>query len=208
MILTHRVSRFPLKNSKELDRWALAKFEELKKRIFKSYEAYEFHAIYQGLNYFCGMTMSAFYLDILKDRLYTSGTDSNSRRAAQSVLYEIVDGLLRLMSPILCFTASEAWDVLNNRDQEADLSGTIFFKDFPEQNDDNLLDDETQARWDRLMGVRSEITRALENGRSPKKSSVIHWRQNFCSPRPANWPISSRPTSRCSRKYRLSLNSK
>ena len=158
----------PFDKLEGLDQWALSKFEELKQKIIKSYEAYEFHAIYQGLNYFCGTTMSSFYLDILKDRLYTSGTESHSRRAAQSVLHEIVNGLLRLMSPILCFTASEAWDVLHNRGQGADLSGSIFFEDFPRLNAENLLDKETQGRWDRLMGVRSEVTRALENGRIEK----------------------------------------
>ncbi|MEE4165842.1 MAG: isoleucine--tRNA ligase [Desulfocapsaceae bacterium] len=162
---THTVSYEKLE---ELDHWALSKYEELKRKILKAYDAYEFHAIYQGLNYFCGTTMSAFYLDILKDRLYTSGTESTSRRAAQSVLYEITDGLLRLMSPILSFTASEAWDVLNGRGQGADLPGGIFFKDFPEERAGSILDKNTRDRWERLMSVRSEITRALENGRAEK----------------------------------------
>ncbi len=103
----------PLSELPELDRWALAKFEELKSKVKKGYEKYEFHSIYHGLNYFCGTTMSAFYLDILKDRLYTSGTNSHLRRSAQTVLYKILDGMLRLMSPILCFTAAEAWDALH-----------------------------------------------------------------------------------------------
>ena len=162
---THGV---PYEKLEELDQWALARYEELKQKIISSYETYEFHSIYQALNYFSGTTMSAFYLDILKDRLYTSGTESNSRRAAQTVLYEILDGVLKLMSPILCFTATEAYDVLNKRDQKADLDGGIFFKDFPEITPDYILDEETELRWSRLMSVRSEITKALENARAEK----------------------------------------
>ena len=112
--------------------------------------------------------MSAFYLDILKDRLYVSGTDSKLRRSAQSALFEITEGLLKLMSPILSFTASEAWDALHARDQNAPLDGSIFFSDFPEPNDANLLDDEAEQRWKKLVRVRSEITRALEKARAEK----------------------------------------
>jgi isoleucyl-tRNA synthetase len=158
----------PVEELEELDRWALARFEELKLRIWASYEKYEFHSIYHGLNYFCGMTMSAFYLDILKDRLYVSGTDSKLRRSAQSALFEITEGLLKLMSPILSFTASEAWDALHARDQNAPLDGSIFFSDFPEPNAANLLDDEAEQRWKKLVRVRSEITRALEKARAEK----------------------------------------
>ncbi len=158
----------PFDELEELDQWALAKYELVKQRILSAYEKYEFHAIFHALNYFSGTTMSAFYLDILKDRLYTSGTDSTSRRAAQTVLHEILEGILKLMSPILCFTASEAWDVLKKRDQNADLAGGIFFMDFPESTPDYVLDEETEGRWSRLMNVRSEITRALENARTEK----------------------------------------
>jgi len=94
----HRLARRQLP---ELDRWALARYDELAARIVKAFERFEFHAVYQGLNYFCGTTMSAFYLDIIKDRLYASGSDSLPRRAAQTALYEILHGMLRLMSPIL-----------------------------------------------------------------------------------------------------------
>ena len=112
--------------------------------------------------------MSAFYLDILKDRLYTSGTDSRLRRAAQTVLYEILVGMLKLMSPILCFTASEAWDSLKRRDQKAELAGSIFFEDFPALKSSHVLSEQAEARWNRLMAIRSEITKALENARTEK----------------------------------------
>ena len=151
-----------------LDRWALARFEELKARITDAYEKYEFHSIYHNLNYFCGMTMSAFYLDIIKDRLYASGTESHFRRSAQTAMYEIVEGLLQLMAPILCFTATEAWDALKARDGKADLGGSIFFSDFPAADTANLIDEQREDDWDRLVKLRSEITKALENARAGK----------------------------------------
>lgn len=162
--LKHSVSRDELE---ELDLWALSKFEELKQKVTSSYDKYEFHAIFHALNYFSGTTMSAFYLDILKDRLYTSGTDSRLRRAAQTVLFEILEGMIKLMAPILCFTASEAWDALHGREQKADLLGSIFFTDFPVAAE-NSLDEETEQHWNRLMTIRSEITKALEKARAEK----------------------------------------
>ncbi len=151
-----------------IDRWALARFEELKARVVQAYEKYEFHSIYHGLNYFCTMTMSAFYLDIIKDRLYVSGTDSRLRRSAQTALHEIVEGLLQLMSPILCFTASEAWDALKGRDGKSDSADSVFFTDFPDPNETNLLDKNTDQQWSDLVKLRSEITRALEKARADK----------------------------------------
>jgi len=158
----------PLNELPELDRWALAKFEELKRKVKKGYEIYEFHSIYQGLNYFCGTTMSAFYLDILKDRLYTSGTNSHLRRSAQTVLYTILDGLLRLMSPILCFTAAEAWDELH-RVGDGDSLGSkgIYFAEFPPEEKVEC-DTQMMTKWAKLIKVRSDITKALEIARREK----------------------------------------
>ena len=163
--VTHGV---PIEELEALDRWALARFEELKEKIATSYEAYEFHSIYHGLNYFCGITMSSFYLDVIKDRLYVSGTDSKSRRSAQTAMYEIIAGLLKLMSPILCFTAAEAWDALMGRDQKSDLNDSIFFTEFPAENKANRLDAQTELEWKNLIKLRSEITRALEKSRIEK----------------------------------------
>ncbi len=151
----------------ELDRWALARYEELKAKVIQAYERYEFHAIYQALNYFCGTTMSAFYLDILKDRLYVSGTNSLPRRAAQTALFEILDGMLRLMMPILSFTAAEAWDSLHGLAENAPLTEGIFFAEFPELSKQEI-DQEAENRWNRLVRLRSEITKALEIARQNK----------------------------------------
>ncbi len=151
----------------ELDLWALSRFEELKKTMKKGYDGYEFHSIFHGFNYFCGTTMSAFYLDILKDRLYTSGTDSVLRRSAQTVLYEILDGMLRLIMPILTFTAQETWEHLHNIDAKAPLSESIFFTEFPEEKN-VVLSEELDEKWQRLIEVRSELTKALELARREK----------------------------------------
>ncbi len=151
----------------ELDRWALAKFDELRVRVTEAYGKYEFHSIYQGLNYFCGTTMSAFYLDILKDRLYTSGTDSRLRRSAQTALYEILDGLLRLMSPILCFTSAEAWDALHRFKEKDSIDTSIYFAEFPAATKIEC-DTQMMEKWVNLIKVRSEITKALEIARREK----------------------------------------
>ncbi len=156
-----------LQDLPEFDRWALARFEEMRKKIVLAYERYEFHSIYHTLNYFCGMTMSAFYLDVLKDRLYTSGKDSGARRSAQTVLFTILDGMIRLMAPILSFTAAETWEHLYDLGQEAPLSTGVFFADFPPALGD-LMDKQTTDRWLRLIAIRSEITKALEIARREK----------------------------------------
>ena len=151
----------------ELDVWALCKFEELRQKVSTGYDQYEFHPIYQNLNYFCGTTMSSFYLDILKDRLYTAATDSKERRSAQTVMYTILDGLLRLMSPVLCFTAAEAWNQLHKVDDKSPLTDGIYFQSFPEpieiRPDSTMMD-----KWSRLIKIRAEITKGLELARREK----------------------------------------
>lgn len=161
---THGV---PYKDLTELDRWALAKFIELKEKVTGSYDTYEFHTIYHSLNYFCGTTMSSFYLDILKDRLYTSGTDSTLRRSAQTVLYEILDGLLRLMHPILCFTSAESWESLHSVKQNDSLDKSIYFSEFPETMEVEIAP-QMMEKWERLIRVRADITKALEIARTEK----------------------------------------
>ncbi len=151
----------------EIDLWALTKFDELREKVIAAYDKYEFHSIYQNINYFCGTTMSSFYLDILKDRLYTSAAASRERRAAQTALYDIVTGLLQLVSPILCFTAAEAWDCLLGRDHSSPLSESIFFSEFPKPQQ-VVLDRQMMKKWSRLLTIRSEITKALEIARRDK----------------------------------------
>jgi len=151
----------------DLDRWALASFARLANRVLGAYMKYEFHTVYHSLHNFCVTTMSSLYLDILKDRLYASGPDETKRRAAQTVIHRILDGLLRLMAPILSFTTAEAWEHLNGDGSNLPAERSIFFASFPAV-DDIEVDEAVTATWDRLLAIRGEITRVLEAARRDK----------------------------------------
>ncbi|MDH3328922.1 MAG: class I tRNA ligase family protein, partial [Desulfobulbaceae bacterium] len=151
----------------DLDRWALAKFAGLCQRVGKAYTEYEFHTVYHGLHNFCGTAMSSLYLDVLKDRLYTSAPGSVERRSAQTVIYRILDGLLRLMTPILSFTAVEAWEHLHGLGSDSPAEDSVFFAEFPSV-DDIPEDADFSSTWARLLEIRSEITRVLESARREK----------------------------------------
>ena len=151
----------------DIDRWALARFAELSRRVCQAYERYEFHTVYHGLYTFCGTTISSIYLDVLKDRLYCSAPESPGRRAAQTVIHRILDGLLRLMSPILCFTSEEAWQHLYGQEEGNDFSHSVFFALQPDLAD-VPHDSERDMRWQRLLNLRSAITRVLETARRDK----------------------------------------
>ena len=151
----------------EIDRWALSKFAQVSRRVTLAYERYEFHAIYHALHNFCGTTVSSIYMDVLKDRLYCSLPAGPERRAAQTVIYRILDGLLRLMSPILCFTTAEAWEHLHGLAQNAPLEQSIFFASFASV-DDVAKDDAFDEQWNKLLSLRSGITRVLEAARRDK----------------------------------------
>ena len=154
-------------NMTELDRWALARYAELVRKVTRAYAEYEFHAIYHGLHNFCGTVISSLYMDVLKDRLYCSNPDDPARRAAQMVIHRTLDGLLRLMAPILSVTAAEAWEHLYDLDQKSPLEESVFFASFPAV-DDIVLDSELDLRWENLLTVRSEITKVLEAARREK----------------------------------------
>ncbi len=156
--------RVALQELEEIDRWALHRFELMKRKAIAAYDRFDFHPVFHGLHQFCGVTMSAFYLDVIKDRLYTAPTASVARRGAQTVLHTILDGLLRLMAPVASFTAAEAWDHLPAR---AGREETVFFALFPPEND-QFLDQELDDKWKRLLAVRGEITKALELARRDK----------------------------------------
>jgi isoleucyl-tRNA synthetase len=148
----------------ELDRWALSQFEVVKRKVIKAYDDFDFHTVFQVIPYFCNVTMSAFYLDILKDRLYTEYAVSPARRASQTVLYEILDGLLRLMGPVLSFTAAEVWPFLP---ADANREENIFVARFPSLKDE-YLDEELNTTWGKLQEIRTEITKVLEVARREK----------------------------------------
>ena len=148
----------------DLDRWALYHLQKLTNRIREAYENYDFHVIFHELNRYCTVDLSAFYLDILKDRLYTSAKSGPSRRAAQRVLWEIASTLSRLMAPILSFTAEEVWEQIPSfRDKTA----SVHLAEFPVANTEWM--DETLAdRWEKLRDYRDEVLKILEGARQAK----------------------------------------
>jgi isoleucyl-tRNA synthetase len=146
----------------EIDRWALHQLDLLTEKVLQSYEECEFHVLYHAVNGFCTVEMSAFYLDILKDRIYTSRKDSLERRSAQTVMYHILDSLVRLVAPVLSFTADEVWRYIpGDREPSIHLAG--FPALHPEWRNDRLME-----RWERIMKVRGEVSKALEQARVTK----------------------------------------
>jgi isoleucyl-tRNA synthetase len=153
----------PYKELLELDRWALHRLQELTETVIKSYKRFEYHSIYQAVYNFCVLTLSSFYLDILKDRLYTSPVNSKERRSAQTALNEILESLVRLVAPIIPFTADEVWGYLPNKERPISVHVDLFIPVREEVKDSSLI-----KRWDLLLNVRKEVTKVLELARKDK----------------------------------------
>jgi isoleucyl-tRNA synthetase len=158
------VHAVPFDQLPELDRWALIRLGELIPRVTKAYEDFEFHAIFHALNNFCSVDMSAVYLDILKDRLYTFHKESPLRRSSQTVLLEIVVALTKLMAPILSFTAEEIWRMLPEKAQDAP---SVHLSALPNTNI-RWADTALAERWGRLLASRQSVQAALESARRDK----------------------------------------
>jgi len=144
----------------ETDRWILDRLGRLVGRVTRAYETYEFHTVFHAVHNFCAVDLSAQYLDIIKDRLYTSAADDPRRRAAQTACYDIFSALARLMAPILTFTAEEAW-----RHAPGVKAESVHLERFPEVSRE-WLDDTLAREWGRLLEVRREVTKALETARA------------------------------------------
>ncbi len=155
----------PVADWLEIDRYALVMTDALQAELVESYGKYEFHQVVQKLQTFCSEDLGGFYLDILKDRLYTAGRESAARRSAQNALYAISHALLRLMAPILSFTADEAWVALTGKaDTPEGTSDSVLFHtwyEFPAVADGKML----RAKWDALRELRARVTRELETVR-------------------------------------------
>jgi isoleucyl-tRNA synthetase len=156
-----------------LDRWALSRLEDLTRRVREAYDRYEFHRVYHAVLELCAVDLSAFYLDVLKDRLYCSRAGDPGRRAAQSVLYQIALRLALLCAPILCFTAEEIWQHLPPGDRPA----SVHLAELPAPA---ALDDAArrlQADVERLRAVRDLVNERLEAMRRDKQigSSLETW---------------------------------
>ena len=150
----------PVEQWLEIDRYALARVGQLQGEIVADYARYEFHLIAQKLQTFCSEDLGGFYLDILKDRLYTAGENSAARRSAQNALYHITHSLVRLIAPILSFTAEEAWEVLGGRDDSS-----VFFEEWYGLPDAQL-DGEAIAAWLKIEAWRARVNKQLEEART------------------------------------------
>ena len=156
---THAVAYDKLE---ELDRFALASYNNLVKACREAYDRYEFHGVYRAVYNFCVVDMSNFYLDIIKDRLYCG--DDAGRRSAQTALYTILDGMTRLIAPILAFTSDEIWHAMKHA-KGVDAE-SVLLNDIPGYEEKLALDAAGQERWDKLVSLRDAVNKALENARN------------------------------------------
>ena len=149
----------PLDEWLEIDRYALALTALLQEELKASYAKYEFHVVAQRLHHFCSEDLGGFYLDILKDRLYTSGENSASRRSAQNALFHVLNSLLRLLAPILSFTSEEAWAFFRNDEKES-----LFYHVWHEFPSLNGME-ELVRKWEKIREYRSDAQKQLEEAR-------------------------------------------
>jgi isoleucyl-tRNA synthetase len=143
-----------------LDRWLLAEFSRLVNEVIEAYDKYEFHVVYQKISQFIAVELSAIYHDVIKDRLYTDAANSHRRRSTQTVLHRLVTGLCQMLSPILAFTADEAWEFVPGKDgsvHESKFSPVEF-----------LISDTEKRKWESLFELRNSILPELERSRQAK----------------------------------------
>jgi isoleucyl-tRNA synthetase len=140
----------------EIDRYALARAAQLQTEILAHYKVYEFHPVVAKLQIFCSEDLGAFYLDIIKDRLYTTGAKSLARRSAQTVLHQITHAMLRWMAPFLSFTAEEAWAIFGG-------SESIFFETYATLP---AVDPALVTKWERIRAIREDVTKDIEDLRT------------------------------------------
>ncbi len=149
-----------------LDKWALVQLEALREKCIAAYEKYEFHAVSYAIHNFCVVEMSNFYLDVIKDRLYCDGVESLSRKSAQSAIYVILDTLVRLLAPILAFTANEIWQAMPHGSD--DDTRHVMLNDMPQAHPERVLTEEESAKWAYVMKLRADVLKALEAKRADK----------------------------------------
>jgi len=151
--------RLPVNERMPLDQWASHKLSQMTKNVLEAYEHYQFHRIPQEIHNFCSVDLGGFYLDVIKDRLYCDGTDSSRRASARATLYDLSDTLIRLIAPILPFTAEEAWEFLPGSD-----SRSIHLQTFHSVAD--IAVDE--SGWEQFFELREEVNTALDQAKKDK----------------------------------------
>ncbi|RAK00751.1 isoleucine--tRNA ligase [Aliidiomarina maris] len=151
----------------ELDRWIVGRAQALQSEIIDAYDNYQFLSVTQKLMHFCSIELGSFYLDIIKDRQYTAKKDSVAQRSCQTALWHIVEALVRWMAPVTSFTAQEIWDLMPAvAERERYVFTAEWYQAWPQQDGQAKLSD---ADWQRLVAVRGEVNRALEQARRDER---------------------------------------
>ncbi len=162
-----RVNMVPLSDLIALDSWAVARAAELQQELKQAYDNYEFHVIYQKVHNFCSVDMGSFYLDVIKDRQYTTQADSLARRSAQTAMYHIIEAMSRWLAPILSFTAEEIWQQI-----PGERGASIFLETWYDKTETPLFSVEASkagmdmSYWSEVMEVRDAVNRELEQLRN------------------------------------------
>ncbi len=142
-----------------IDKWAIVKLNSLIDKVKDAYENYDFHIVYHSIHNFCVVDMSNFYLDVLKDRLYTEKADSESRRAAQTAIYVILNVMTRMIAPILAYTSDEIWQYMPH--SSADNAKHVLFNEMPEKIE-LKVEDGFMEFWDEIHELRDDVKKSLE----------------------------------------------
>ncbi len=161
----------------EIDKWAMLRAHRLIERARKAYDEFEFHLVFHSIHQFCVNDLSSLYFDIIKDRLYCESRNGRLRRSSQTAMSEILRIMIKLFAPILSFTAEDIFKHMNRSevgDPRSETSpksqNSIFEEDFPEV-DDKYLDKKLEDKWNKLLEIRSEVYRSIENARAEKSIS-------------------------------------
>jgi len=155
----------PYDEMEEIDKWALMRLNSLIRKVEDAFSKYEFHGFIHNVHNFCVIDMSNFYLDVIKDRIYTYSADDKKRRSAQSAMYIILDALVRMLAPVISFTSEEIWKYIPHR--KNDNPESVQLNSWPEA-DDTYDNEQLKEKWDHLIEVRDKVLKALENARNEK----------------------------------------
>jgi isoleucyl-tRNA synthetase len=148
----------------DIDRWALSRLEALIAEVRKAYDSYSFHLVYHAINNFCTVDMSKLYIDITKDRVYVENPTSKARRSAQTALYYIISALVKMIAPILAFTAEEIWQAMPHA--STDDVTSVYLSEMPKADGKFAFDG--AERWEELFTLRDDVMKALEIARANK----------------------------------------
>ncbi len=155
----------PFETLPEIDRWMISSMNDLTRTVRTAYDTFEFHVAYHAICNFCTTELSKLYVDITKDRVYTGKADGEPRRAAQTTMYFVLSGLIRLLAPMISFTAEEMWQAIPHC--AADHCESVFLNDMPAYDPALCFADVTE-KWNRLFGMRDDVMKALELARTEK----------------------------------------